>query len=151
LDVTKISQPSPTRFRIPRPLPTVHCDRTQVSELFSNLIRNAIKYNDRAEKWVEIGYFLPEEVTAKMLELLKLELPQAVFFVKDNGIGIRANHLESIFKIFKRLHNPGQYGDGMGAGLTIAKKIVERHSGHIAVESIFGEGSTFYFTLGQPS
>lgn len=151
LDVSKISQPSPTNFRIPRPLPTVQCDRTQVSELFSNLIRNAIKYNDRAEKWVEIGHFLPEEVTATMLKLLKLESPQMVFFVKDNGIGIRPNHLETIFKIFKRLHNPGQYGDGMGAGLTIAKKIVERHSGHIAVESAIGEGSTFYFTLGQRS
>jgi two-component system, chemotaxis family, sensor kinase Cph1 len=149
LDVSKISQPSPTTFRIPRPLPTVQCDRTQVSELFSNLIRNAIKYNDRTEKWVEIGHFLPEEVTANMLKLLKLEAPQTVFFVKDNGIGIRPNHLETIFKIFKRLHNPGQYGDGMGAGLTIAKKIVERHSGHIAVESTLGEGSTFYFTLGQ--
>ncbi len=151
LDVSKISQPSSTEFRIPRPLPMVQCDRTQVSELFSNLIRNAIKYNDRAEKWVEIGHFLPEEVTAKMLKLLKLESPQTVFFVRDNGIGIRPNHLEIIFKIFKRLHNPGQYGDGMGAGLTIAKKIVERHSGHIAVESTLGEGSTFYFTLGQQS
>jgi two-component system, chemotaxis family, sensor kinase Cph1 len=149
LDVSKISQPSPTRFRLPRPLPTVQCDRTQVTELFSNLIRNAIKYNNRAEKWVEIGHFLPEEVTPKMLKLLSLESPQPVFFVKDNGIGIRPNHLESIFKIFKRLHNPGQYGDGMGVGLTIAKKIVERHSGHIAVESTLGEGSVFYFTLGQ--
>jgi two-component system, chemotaxis family, sensor kinase Cph1 len=151
LDVSKISQPSPTRFRIPRPLPTVHCDRTQVSELFSNLVRNAIKYNDRAEKQVEIGHFLPEEVTTKMLDLLKLKSPQTVFFVRDNGIGIRPNHLETIFKIFKRLHNPGQYGDGMGAGLTIAQKIVERHSGHIAVESTLGEGSTFYFTLGKQS
>lgn len=171
LDVIKISQPAPTGFqilnplsivpsdssqtaelfkiRIPRELPTVECDRTQVNELFSNLIGNAIKYNRRDEKWVEIGYFMPEEITPNLLILLNLHRPQTVFFIKDNGIGIRSHHLETIFKIFKRLHTHGAYGDGTGAGLTIAKKIVERHSGNIAVESTFGEGSTFYFTLGE--
>jgi two-component system, chemotaxis family, sensor kinase Cph1 len=149
LDVIKISQPSSTDFRIPRPLPIVECDRTQVNELFSNLINNAIKYNDQVEKWVEIGYILPEELTPNLLKLLNLHDPQTVFFIKDNGIGIRAQHLETIFKIFKRLHAQGVYGEGTGAGLTIAKKVVERHSGNIAVESTFGEGSTFYFTLGE--
>jgi two-component system, chemotaxis family, sensor kinase Cph1 len=149
LDVIKISQPSSVDFRIPRPMPIVECDRTQVNELFTNLISNAIKYNNQAEKWVEIGYILPEELTPNLPESLNLQPPQTVFFIKDNGIGIRAQHLETIFKIFKRLHAQGTYGDGTGAGLTIAKKIVERHSGNIAVESTFGEGSTFYFTLGQ--
>jgi two-component system, chemotaxis family, sensor kinase Cph1 len=171
LDVIKISQPSPTEFqilrplpvvqtdqtnaterfsiRIPRPLPIVECDRTQVNELFTNLISNAIKYNNQAEKWVEIGYILPEEFTPNLPESLNLNPPQTVFFIKDNGIGIRSHHLETIFKIFKRLHAPGAYGDGTGAGLTIAKKVVERHSGSIAVESTYGEGSTFYFTLGE--
>jgi two-component system, chemotaxis family, sensor kinase Cph1 len=171
LDVIKISQPATTEFqilqplpivvtepsqtpelfkiRIPRPLPIIECDRTQVNELFSNLINNAIKYNRQTEKWVEIGYFLPEEITPNLLSLLNLHSPQTVFFIKDNGIGIRSHHLETIFKIFKRLHAHGAYGDGTGAGLTIAKKVVERHSGNIAVESIFGEGSTFYFTLGE--
>jgi light-regulated signal transduction histidine kinase (bacteriophytochrome) len=149
LDVIKISQPVPVDFRIPRPLPTVQCDRTQVTELFTNLISNAIKYNDQELKWVEIGYILPEEVNQKLPESLNLNPAQTVFFVKDNGIGIRAKHLETIFKIFKRLHPASQYGGGTGAGLTIAKKIVERHGGNIAVESTFGEGSTFYFTLGS--
>jgi two-component system, chemotaxis family, sensor kinase Cph1 len=172
LDVIKISQPSSNfqmlqplpidpadpktpselfTIRIPRPLPIVHCDQTQVTELFSNLIRNAIKYNNQADKWVEIGYILPEEMTASLSASLSLDCTHTVFFVKDNGIGIREKHRETIFKIFKRLHAQGQYGDGTGAGLTIAKKIVERHSGNIAVESTFGEGSTFYFTLGDRS
>lgn len=146
LDVIKISQPEPADFRIPRPLPTVRCDRTQITELFTNLISNAIKYNDREQKWIEIGYILPDE-SDPMPE--SINRSETVYFVRDNGIGIRAKHLENIFKIFKRLHPAGQYGGGTGAGLTIAKKIVERHGGNIAVESTFGEGSTFYFTLGQ--
>ncbi|BAZ54016.1 multi-sensor signal transduction histidine kinase [Nostoc sp. NIES-4103] len=121
-------------IRIPRPLPTVYCDRVQVSEVFNNLIANAIKYNDKAEKWIEIGY---------------LDHPPApvTFYVRDNGIGIREKHLEVIFRIFKRLHGPNKYGGGTGAGLTIAKKIVERHRGKIWVESTQDQGSTFYFTL----
>jgi two-component system, chemotaxis family, sensor kinase Cph1 len=148
LDVIAISQPAPTKFRVPRPLPTVQCDRPQVIELFTNLISNAIKYNDREQKWVEIGYIFPEEINPDLPK--HLDRSQTVFFVKDNGIGIRAKHLDTIFKIFKRLHPAASYNGGTGAGLTITKKIVERHGGNILVESVFGEGSTFYFTLGQP-
>jgi two-component system, chemotaxis family, sensor kinase Cph1 len=120
-------------INIPRPLPIVYCDRIQIGEVFSNLITNAIKYNDKAEKLVEIGYTEASETVT--------------FYVKDNGIGIREKHFEAIFRIFKRLHSPNKYGGGTGAGLTIAKKIVERHGGKIWVESTYGEGSTFYFTL----
>ncbi|QLE57070.1 ATP-binding protein [Nostoc sp. TCL26-01] len=121
-------------IRIPRPLPTVYCDRIQIGEVFSNLIANAIKYNDKPQKWIEIGY-------------LEHPSPTTTFYVRDNGIGIREKHFEAIFRIFKRLHGPSKYGGGTGAGLTIAKKIVERHGGKIWLESIYGEGSTFYFTL----
>jgi two-component system, chemotaxis family, sensor kinase Cph1 len=148
LDMIAISQPTPTEFRIPRPLPTVQCDRPQVIELFTNLISNAIKYNDREQKWVEIGYISPEEINPDLPK--HLDRSQIVFFVRDNGIGIRAKHLDTIFKIFKRLHPADNYNGGTGVGLTITKKIVERHGGKIFVESIFGDGSTFYFTLGQP-
>jgi light-regulated signal transduction histidine kinase (bacteriophytochrome) len=136
LDVLKISRKEDNvKIYIPRYLPIVRCDRVQIQELFTNLIGNAIKYNDNSEKWVEIGY-------------LDISSPESVvFYIKDNGIGIREKHKEAIFRIFKRLHTANKYGGGTGAGLTIAKKIVERHGGKIWVESIYGEGSTFYFTL----
>ena len=141
IDTLKISQPqSSIEFRLPRPLPKVSCDRTQINELFTNLLTNAIKYNDKAEKWVEIGFTQsgkgdPEDPL------------HYIFYVRDNGIGIPPQHLERVFQIFKRLHTQDQYGGGTGAGLTIVQKIVERHGGKIWVESTLGEGSTFYFTL----
>lgn len=124
-------------FRLPKQLPVIKCDRIQTSELFTNLIANAIKYNDKPQKWVEIGV------------LDAAEEPEAfpVFYVKDNGIGIPTKHQEKIFQIFRRLHGQKEYGGGTGAGLTIVRKIVERHGGRIWVKSTLGEGSTFYFTL----
>ncbi len=121
-------------IEIPRPLPIIECDRIQVTEVFTNLISNAIKYSDRADKWVEVGY-------------LDNQQQATVFYVRDNGIGIKEQYLDNIFRIFKRLHGHNHYGGGTGAGLTIVKKIVERHGGKIWVESTFGSGSTFYFTL----
>jgi len=137
----RISQPqSSIEFRLPRPLPTIFCDRTQISELFTNLLTNAIKYNDKAEKWVEIGFTQSGKGDPEDPLLY-------TFYVRDNGIGIPPHHLERVFQIFKRLHTQDQYGGGTGAGLTIVQKIVERHGGKIWVESTLGEGSTFYFTL----
>ena len=64
-----------------------------------------------------------------------------------NGIGIPLHHHESIFRIFKRLHEQNKFGGGTGAGLTIIKKIVERYGGRIWLESVPSEGTVFYFTL----
>jgi light-regulated signal transduction histidine kinase (bacteriophytochrome) len=112
----------------------VPCDRAQINELFTNLISNAIKYNDKTDKWVEIGF---------------MESPSGLitFYVRDNGIGVPSEHFDKIFQIFRRLHGRDEFGGGTGAGLTIARKVVERHGGRIWLESNFGEGSTFYFTL----
>ncbi|MBA3923409.1 MAG: cyanobacterial phytochrome A, partial [Nostocaceae cyanobacterium] len=107
---------------------------------FTNLIGNAIKYNDNAEKWVEIGFIEAKTVSNG-------DQITHTFYIRDNSIGIPPQHLERIFEIFKRLHPQDQYGGGTGAGLTIVRKIVERHDGKIWVESTPGEGSTFYFTL----
>jgi signal transduction histidine kinase len=122
-------------IRIPRPLPAVRCDRVRVRELYHNLIINAMKYNDKPEKWIEIGY---SEKGAGG--------PPALY-VRDNGIGIQEKHFDSIFRIFKRLHGRDKFGGGTGAGLTIVKKIVERHNGRIWVDSAWGEGTTIFFTL----
>ena len=121
--------------RIPKPLPTVVVDHRCIGEIFTNLIVNAIKYNDKAERWIEVGC-AGEEGT---------ECP--VLYVKDNGIGIPEQHREAVFRIFRRLHGREEYGGGVGAGLTIVKKIVERHGGKIWIESNVGVGTTFFFTL----
>lgn len=122
--------------RIPRPLPTMRCDRVRVGEIFHNLIVNAVKYNEKPQKRVEVGY--REGSSAGQ---------PPVFYVRDNGIGIPEKHQDAIFRIFKRLHPRERFGGGTGAGLTIVKKIVERHNGRIWVESEPGHGTTFYFTL----
>ena len=135
LDALQITlQETRVEVRIPRPLPTVTCDHVRVGEVFQNLIGNSVKYNDKSERWVEVGYV--EEAGEP-----------TTFYVRDNGIGIPAKHFEAIFRIFKRLHGRDKFGGGTGVGLTIVKKIVERHGGRIWIESTPGEGTTFFFTL----
>ncbi|WP_017316628.1 ATP-binding protein [Mastigocladopsis repens] len=135
-------------IRIARPLPRIECDPVLVSEVFSNLIVNAFKYNDKPEKWVEIGYLDTDEQPEKaLLQLQQQTSVQPVFYIRDNGIGIPEHHHQTIFRLFKRLHSQEKYGGGAGAGLAISKKIIERHGGRIWVESTVGDGSVFYFTL----
>jgi PAS domain S-box-containing protein len=113
-------------------LPTVHADHTQIVQLFQNLIANAIKFrSDRAPLIAISADRLDDDWRIS---------------VTDNGIGIAPEHRERIFVIFQRLHSEGEY-PGTGVGLAICKRIVERHSGRIWVESQIGSGSTFHFTL----
>ncbi len=131
-----------TKIRIPTPLPTVPADRALTARIFHNLITNALKYSDKDERWIEIGWF--DEGSGNE----SARTPTApVFYVRDNGIGIREKHLNSVFRIFKRLHGRDQFGGGVGAGLTIVKKIVEAQDGRIWIESEHGIGTTFYFTI----
>ncbi|MFM7438458.1 MAG: sensor histidine kinase, partial [Snowella sp.] len=130
-------------IRIPRPLPKIVGDRVLLEEVFTNLISNAFKYNNQSEKWVEIGFLDP--TLSNSLETFQPQL--LTFYVRDNGIGIQEKHLDTIFRIFKRLHSLNKYGGGTGVGLTIVKKIIELHHGTIWIESSYGRGSTFYFTL----
>jgi light-regulated signal transduction histidine kinase (bacteriophytochrome) len=137
-------------IRIPTPLPTIQCDEVRVGEIFHNLITNAMKYNDNSQKWIEIGVIDAGDEKATGTNTRGPESPALaprVFYVRDNGIGIQEKHHEVIFRIFKRLHGRDKYQGGTGAGLTIVKKIVERHEGQIWIDSTPGEGSTFYFTL----
>jgi signal transduction histidine kinase len=128
------------RIVVPQPLPLIVCDKTRVTEVFRNLITNAVKYNDKAERVVEVGF----------LESVKSNerLQRNVFYVRDNGVGIDPEFHEQIFRIFKRLQNTadGQQA-GTGVGLTFVKKIVERHGGRIWLESEPGKGTVFYFNL----
>jgi len=119
-------------------LPALVCDHVRIKEVFQNLIGNALKYNDTDKPTIEIGVINDH-----------LKNPgEQVFYVKDNGIGIDSRNLESIFKIFRRLHPHHAYGGGTGSGLTIAKKIINQHGGEIWAESEgIGKGTTFYFTI----
>ncbi len=128
-------QESGAQIVIPRPLPEVYGDADRLGEVFSNLISNAIKYTDQPPAEIEIGWQAGE-----------LDSP-TVFYVRDNGIGIALEHQQLIFQIFKRLHGREDYGGGVGAGLTIVRKIIERHGGRIWVDSRPGHGTTFSFTL----
>lgn len=114
-------------------LPVIFCDSIRVSEIFNNLITNALKYNESHIKKVSIGC---NNING-----------ENVFYVEDNGVGIHQNHNDLIFQLFKRLNSHTKYGPGSGAGLTIVKKIIERHGGKISFTSIPGKGSRFSFTL----
>jgi signal transduction histidine kinase len=128
------------RIVVPHRMPLIVCDKTRVTEVFRNLITNAVKYNDKADRLVEIG-FLESVSTDTGLE-------KNVFYVRDNGVGIDPEFHQEIFRIFKRLQNtPDGQETGTGVGLTFVKKIVERHGGRIWLDSEPGRGTVFYFSL----
>lgn len=119
-------------------------DFTCVREILSNLISNAIKYNTSHSKTIEIGLLdCAETPLAKFVEA-----ETRVVYVKDNGIGIDPKYHQQIFEIFRRLHDKDSFGGGSGAGLTIVRRMVERHGGLIHVESTIDQGTTFFFSLG---
>jgi signal transduction histidine kinase len=114
------------------PLPTVMGDSVQLTQLFQNLVGNAVKFRGEAPPKVQVG------VQRKGAEW--------EISVRDNGIGIAEQDFQRIFIVFQRLHSREKYA-GTGIGLSVCKKIVERHGGRIWVESKLGKGTAFHFTL----
>ena len=114
-------------------LPVIHGYPTEIKQLFQNLTINAIKFRKKTTPL----YLKISAVGTEDSWLFKFE---------DNGIGIDKAHNERIFIIFQRLHTRNEY-EGSGIGLSHCKKIVELHNGKIWLESLPGEGSTFYFTI----
>ncbi|HML04975.1 MAG TPA: ATP-binding protein [Methanobacterium sp.] len=110
-------------------------DQSQLTKVFQNLISNAIKFKKKDES--------PKiHISSKKDE----DRNEYIFSVQDNGIGMDPQYAERIFTIFQRLHTREEY-QGTGIGLSIVKRIIERHGGRIWVESELGNGSTFYFTI----
>ena len=119
---------------VPEPLPVANADAVQIRQLFQNLISNALKYRRKD--------ILPR-ITIRASQghdgMVQIEM-------EDNGIGIKEEYHKDIFNMFRRIHSRTDY-DGVGIGLSVCKRIVERHNGEIGVKSAFGKGSTFWFTL----
>ncbi|HEW79127.1 MAG TPA: response regulator [Phycisphaerales bacterium] len=119
---------------VPEPLPVANADAVQIRQLFQNLISNALKYRRKD--------ILPR-ITIRASQghdgMVQIE-------IEDNGIGIKEEYHKDIFNMFRRIHSRTDY-DGVGIGLSVCKRIVERHNGEIGVKSAFGKGSTFWFTL----
>ena len=114
-------------------MPTVRMRESHLSQIFQNLLGNAIKYrNEGRQPVIEIS-------TRKLGS-------NWIFTIADNGIGVPAAYKESIFGIFQRLHTDNKYS-GTGMGLAICKRIVERYRGQIWVESDYGEGARFSFSV----
>ncbi len=113
-------------------LPTVLADSGQLTQLFQNLIGNALKFRGDQPPAIHVG-------AERLADAWR-------FSVRDNGIGIEPQYAERIFVVFQRLHTRRAY-PGTGIGLAICKKIVERHGGRIWVESEPGRGATFLFTI----
>ncbi|MGJ5631013.1 GAF domain-containing protein [Nostoc sp. CALU 1950] len=156
-------------------LPQVMADPTQLTQVFQNLIANAIKFCQNQQPQIHIGVVKGAEEAGEQgrqreqggrgageqgrqgeqgeeeepMPNAQCPMPtqnEYLFSVRDNGIGLESQYAERIFIIFQRLHGRDKY-PGTGIGLAICKKIIERHGGRIWVESKPGQGSTFYFTI----
>ncbi len=117
------------------PLPKAMGDAAMLRQVLANLIGNALKFSAKRDKpKIEIGHTQANGESA--------------YFVKDNGTGFDAKYADRLFKMFQRLHRESEFS-GTGIGLTIVKRIVERHGGRVWATSEMGQGATFYFTLGS--
>ncbi|MDY6835191.1 MAG: PAS domain S-box protein, partial [Chloroflexota bacterium] len=124
-------------IEIPETIPTVYANDVQMRQLFHNLIGNAIKYRKKDN--------IPPQVT---ITHTPIEDGWVKVRVTDNGIGIDEKYHDRIFTMFRKLYPESEY-EGLGVGLTLSKRIVHHHGGEMGVDSVPGEGASFWFTLPQ--
>jgi signal transduction histidine kinase len=129
--IDTLSPPTHITVTLDTALPIIKANKTKISQVFLNLISNAIKYNDKLKGRINIGVQTVENYYQ--------------FYVKDNGCGIEPQYYETVFEIFKMLHSRDDI-EGSGIGLAIVKKIVEKQGGKIWVQSTPGKETTFFFT-----
>ncbi len=121
-------------------LPECEADPSLLRQVFVNLISNSIKFsNTQKEPVIEVGH---------ETQIIEDGLAHSYFFVKDNGVGFDMKFYDKLFGVFQRLHRAEDY-EGTGVGLAIVDRIIKKHGGNIWAESVIGEGTTFYFTLGE--
>lgn len=136
LELAELLEETGGIIEVPEPLPRVQADPTQIRQLLQNIIINGLKYRSQSVQ--------PRIV----VRANQTEEDTVTIEVQDNGIGIDEKYHEDIFVMFRRLHSRRKY-DGTGIGLSVCKKIVERHNGRIGVDSKVDDGSTFWFTLSK--
>jgi signal transduction histidine kinase len=130
--VDDIAPPDHVEVALDGRLPVIECERTRITQVFQNLLTNAVKYMDKPHGRVEVACVQRDDVWQ--------------FSVRDNGPGIEEKHFERIFRIFQTLAPRDEF-ESTGVGLALVKKIVEMYGGRVWVESEVGRGSTFAFTL----
>jgi PAS domain S-box-containing protein len=133
--------PEAVQWTLPTDLPPAWGDSLLLSQVWDNLLANALKYSRRREvAQIAVGW---------QVERRDGVPDQTVYWVRDNGVGFNPQRADRLFGVFQRLHRASEF-EGTGIGLALCRRIVERHGGRIWAESRVGEGSTFYFALPAP-
>jgi two-component system sensor kinase len=115
------------------PLPAAYGDKRLITQVFQNLLANAIKFTrNESAAAIEVGY--------------RRGAGEDIYFVRDNGVGFDMNHAQKLFGTFQRLHGANEF-EGSGIGLATVQRIITRHGGRVWAEAKLNEGATFYFSL----